>query len=403
MHIAYFTNQYPAVSHTFIRREIHALESLGVSVDRFAIRPSVDLIDPDDRAEAQKTRYISQVTAGEVIRCCCTAFFRRPLAVMSAFALAVRTGWRSDRGVLRHIAYVAEAMILAEWCRRAGIRHIHAHFGTNPAAIAMLVSRLSDISYSFTAHGPEEFEKGPWLALDEKLKRSAFAVCVSAFGREQLKRWSGSDQWNKIAVVHCGVDERVLAIASEPPPSTVRFVCVGRLCEEKAQALLIPAAQKLKEAGVRCEIVLVGDGPTRPAIEAAIKRAGLEETFTLTGWASNQRVIAEILAARVLVLPSFAEGLPVVLMEAMALGRPVISTSVAGIPELVENGKTGWLVPAGDENALAEAMREAATAAQTRLAAMGAAGRDYILAQHDALKEARKILGLMERYGAHAA
>jgi colanic acid/amylovoran biosynthesis glycosyltransferase len=397
MRIAYFTNRYPAVSHTFIRREIRALEDLGVSVHRFALRPGADLVDEEDKSEAKQTRFVLKAGLGELFRCCVTVLLGRPLAVISAIRQALLMGWHSESGVARHLAYVAEAAVLADWCRRDGIQHIHAHFGTNPAAVALLTKQLCGIPYSFTAHGPDEFEKAPLLSLDKKLAHAEFAVCVSSFGRSQFMRWSPPNLWQKIAVVHCGLDRAFFERPVDPPPPSPRLVCVGRLDERKAQILLVAAASQLVEEGTRCEIVLAGDGEMRPNIEEAIRRAGLQESFTITGWVSGERVKAELDAARAMVLPSFSENLPVAIMEAMALCRPVISTYVAGIPELIEPGKTGWLVPAGDEVALAGAMREALIAPAAQLAAMGAAGRRHILDQHDALKEAEKLKCLLER------
>ena len=182
--MAYFTNQYPAVSHTFIRREIRAMEALGVTVTRFALRCSENLVDPEDQVERNKTRYLLSASAGEFVVGLLTWLFRQPLGILNLLRLALAVGWRSDRGMLRHFAYAAEALLLAEWCRRDAIEHIHAHFGTNPAVIAMLAGRLAGIIHSFTAHGSEEFEKAPLLSLDKKLHHSAFAVCVSSFWPE---------------------------------------------------------------------------------------------------------------------------------------------------------------------------------------------------------------------------
>src|ERR1017187_1021103 len=207
MRIAYFTNQYPTVSHTFIRREIRALEAQGTTVIRYALRPPpFKIVDPEDYIELKQTRHILTAGIAEISRCLIFALLKQPLALVNTVSLAAKIGWRSDRGTLRHLAYAAEAIVLANWCRREAIQHLHAHFGTNPAVIAMLASQLSGIPYSFTAHGSEEFEKAPLLSLDEKLLRASFAVCVSSFGRSQLMRWSPPDQWPKIKLVHCGVD-----------------------------------------------------------------------------------------------------------------------------------------------------------------------------------------------------
>jgi colanic acid/amylovoran biosynthesis glycosyltransferase len=397
MRVAYFTNQYPAVSHTFIRREIQALEDQGITIIRYALRPSAGvLVHAEDRLEFEKTKYILKIGPSEILRCLASTAWRGPIAKIKMVRLAFRMGWRSDRGLLRHLAYAVEAIVLAYWCRRDAVQHLHAHFGTNSAAIAMLAGKLAGVSYSFTAHGSEEFEKAPLLSLDLKLTHAAFAVCVSSFGRAQLMRWSSPVLWRKIAVIHCGVDSGFLS----PNPSIVgsapRFVCVGRLGEHKAQLILVEAVRRLRDAGIYCEVVLAGDGPMRRQIEAAIRGTGLERQITITGWVSSERVRAEILAARALVLPSFSENMPVVIMEALALGRPVISTYIAGIPELVQSGKTGWLVPSSDEAALAQAMHEALVATVDQLTGMGAAGRVHVSEHHDAFKEAKKLRELFK-------
>jgi glycosyltransferase involved in cell wall biosynthesis len=394
--VAYFINQYPAVSHTFIRREIRAIEASGITVLRYALRPGENLVDLEDKREERQTRYILRLKTGELIRCCLAMLLTRPLAMSQTIGQSIKIGWRSDRGLLRHLAYAAEAAVLAYWSRRDAIDHIHAHFGTNPATIAMLAAQLSGIPYSFTAHGPDEFERATLLSLDEKLWRSAFAVCVSSFGRSQLMRWSAPDQWHKIALVHCGLDSGFFEAPVEAPPAAPRLVCVARLDEQKAHLVLVAAARGLHEAGVDFEIVLVGDGRVRSQIEEAIRNAGLEKKITIMGWISGERVKAEIVAARALLLPSFSENLPVVIMEAMALGRPVISTYVAGIPELVIPGQTGWLVPPSDEVALAGAMRDALAAPVEQLAAMGQAGRARVVERHDVRKETAKLKKLFE-------
>ena len=397
MRIAYFTNQYPATSHTFIRREIQALETLGVTVIRYALWSSSEIpVHIEDREELKKTRYILKASVSEILRCLVMALARRPIATIKMVGLAIKIGLRSDRGLLRHFAYVVEATMLADWSTHDDVQHLHAHFGTNSAAIAMLASQISGIPYSFTAHGSEEFEKAPLLSLDEKLSRAAFAVCVSSFGRSQLMRWSPADQWSKIVLVHCGVDGSFLDAPLQTPPSAPRFVCVGRLGEHKAQLILVGAVRRLRELGIHCEVVFAGDGPMRRQVEAAIRNASLEHQISITGWIPTERVKAEILASRALVLPSFSENMPVVIMEAMALGRPVISTYIAGIPELVLPEVNGWLVPAGDEVALAEALRQAIAAPDEQMAAMGAAGRARIIKYHDSLNEAKKLKSLFE-------
>ena len=397
MRIGYFTNQNPAVSHTFIRREMRALEALGESVIRYALwTADENILDPEDKVEQQQTKYILKAGVAEFLRCVVRAVIKHPGRIVRAVQLAMKIGWRSERGMLRHFAYVIEAIVLANWCRRDGVQHIHAHFGTNSAAIAMLASQLSGIAYSFTAHGSEEFEKAPLLSLDVKVRNAAFVVAVSSFGRSQLMRWLPSSQWEKIALVHCGLNQQFLNIQPSQPPQAPRLVCVGRLGEHKGQLLLVAAARRLHDAGIKFTVVLVGDGPMRPLIEEAIRQNRLADYISITGWVTGEQVQAEIIGCRALVLPSFSENMPIVIMEALALGRPVISTYVAGIPELVQAGKSGWLVPASDEVALAQAMNEALTASVDRLATMGLAGRAYVSEHHDALKEAAKLQELFQ-------
>jgi colanic acid/amylovoran biosynthesis glycosyltransferase len=396
--VGYFINQYPAATHTFIRREIRAMEALGVSTVRYALRPGEHrLVDPEDEIEKNLTEYVLKSSIVSILRCFLVAAVTQPLALARAVREALNLGWRSDRGLWRHMSYVVEAVVLASWCRRDDIQHLHAHFGTNSASIAMLSRHFSGIPYSFTIHGPEEFEKAELLSLDTKVETCAFVVCISSFGRSQLMRWTPPNQWYKIEVIHCGVDSTFLSGPVAPISDAARLVCVGRLDAPKGQTVLVRAAKRLHDIGIPCDIVLVGDGPLRSHTEEVIRRAGLQNSIRLIGWASGTRVKEEMLAARAIVVPSFAEGLPVVIMEAMSLGRPVIATYVAGIPELVENGKTGWLVPAGNDIVLSEAMRAALDASVDELTLMGKAARRRVTERHDSLREAEKLKKLVEK------
>lgn len=390
MKLAYLVNVYPKASHAFIRREIRGLEELGFEIVRVSVRPPAnDLVDVRDREEARRTHVL--LGAGGVVASTLRTLALHPFAFLRGLRAAVRLGRQSDRGGLIQLVYLAEACALVELARRERIHHVHAHFGTNPPAVCQLAHELAGLSYSFTVHGPEEFDRPARLKLGEKIAGARFVAAVSEFSRSQLYRWCSHADWRKIHVVHCGVDELFLGAKAEPIPEDPRLVCVGRLCEQKGQLLLIEAAARLAREGVPFELVLAGDGELRAPIEAALTRHGLGERVRITGWLSNERVREEILAARALVLPSFAEGLPVVLMEALALGRPVISTYVAGIPELVEPEVSGWLVPAGDVVALTGAMRAALAATPAELEALGRKGAERVRAQHDARREAAKL------------
>lgn len=398
MTIAYLVNQYPKVSHSFIRREILALEAGGTPVARFSVRScSSELVDLDDQAELLKTQVLLARGVFGLLTGLIQTALAHPGQFLKALAFTLRISRRGQRGLAHHLAYLAEASILRRELALRGITHIHAHFGTNSTTVAMLCHALGGPTYSFTVHGPEEFDRPEALLLSEKIRRAAAVVAISAFGKSQLMRWCDAADWRKIQVVHCGVDEEFLTQAATPVPETQQLVCVGRLSEQKGHLLLLEAIAPLAAEGIPFKLVLVGDGELRPQVEAAIAQYGLQSHVEITGWASSAEVRQHILKARALVLPSFAEGLPVVLMEALALARPVVSTYVAGIPELVEPGRSGWLVPPGAVEDLTAALRQVLQADSETLSAMGKHGRSRVFQQHNATTEARKLAALFQQ------
>ncbi len=395
MRIAYLINQYPTVSHTFIRREILALERQGFEIMRISIRGwEKDLLDHADLAERGKTRYVLQsgwlAIGGAVL----FAAISHPVHFGRAFALAVRMGWKADRPLPYHLIYFAEACLIERWLAKFNVEHVHAHFGTNSAEVAMLVHALGGPPFSFTAHGPEEFDKPHSLGLAEKIRRASFVVAVSSFGRSQLFRLIEHKHWGKIQVVRCGLDPAYSESAATCV-ETRNFVCVGRLCEQKGQLLLIEAARRLFEIGVDFALTIAGDGELRSEVEALIQQYKLGSNVRVTGWISNEEVRKQLLAARALVLPSFAEGLPVVIMEALALRRPVVSTFVAGIPELVQDGEHGWLVPPGDIDALVVAIKRCLETPSDRLQGMGDAAFERVALLHNVHTETARLASLI--------
>lgn len=391
MRIAYLINQYPKVSHSFIRREIVALERAGVAVQRVSIRGWNDrAADAADESERVRTRYLLGGGVWPLASAMIGCMLRHPLKFLSAAARAIGFSRGSPRPLPLHFVYLAEACLLRRWLHEARCEHLHAHFGTNAAEVAYLCARLGGPGFSFTVHGPEEFDMPAALHLAEKVRGARFVVAISSFGRSQLMRWIDASDWHKMKIVHCGLDGQFLAQAPTPPPSTSQFVCVGRLCEQKGQLLLVQAVHRLREQGVHVNLVLAGDGEMRAEVEALISRLGLSDRVRITGWIGGEEVKREIMAARALVLPSFAEGLPVVLMEAMALGRPVITTYIAGIPELVVDG-CGWLIPAGDVQALAEAIRGVLERDERSLVEVGARAHERAVARHSIEAESRKL------------
>jgi glycosyltransferase involved in cell wall biosynthesis len=400
MIIAYLTPIYPLPSQTFIRREIAALENQGFTIQRFTLRRFTDgLVDEADRAEQEQTCAILEAGALGLAKGLVLEAVTRPRQWYRALVTAIRMGIRSERGLIRHLIYFAEACVFRRMLANCGAEHVHSHFGSNSAGIACMCKLLGGPPYSITIHGPEEFDAPRPLSLREKVRHAAFAVAISQFTRSQLYRWCALEDWRKIHVIHCGVDGIFLAATAVPVPDRPRLVNVGRLSEQKGQLLLVEAAARLRDRGLDFELVIVGDGPMRGAIERLINQLDLQEQVRVTGYLSNQRVLEELLAARALVLPSFAEGLPVVIIEALALGRPVVSTQIAGIPELVEPGASGWLVPAGAIEPLVDAMAEVLTALPAELDRMGRAGAARVAEQHAVLTEAGKLATLILNRG----
>lgn len=393
--VAYLVNQYPMVSHSFIRREIHALEQRGVEVLRFSLRGwRGDLADAQDLEERGRTQYVLRGGIGGLVLATARLALRSPLRLLQGLWLAARMSRRSNKSLGYHLAYLMEACWIVPRLQAADVRHLHAHFGTNSTEVAMQAGVLCGIPFSFTVHGIAELDNAESIGLPEKIRRSAFTVAICAYVRAQLYRWAGPDHWEKVKVVHCGIEKSFHENATGTPLERPRLVCVARLSGEKGQLVLLRAAAMLAREGVEFELVLAGDGEMRGRIESEILRCGLARHVRITGWIDASQVREEILASRALVLPSFAEGLPVVIMEAMALRRPVISTYVAGIPELVEPGRNGWLVPAGDIELLAAAMKQCLATSTDQLLAMGESARLRALERHDVDTEVARLAAL---------
>ena len=389
MKLAYLVNTYPRASHTFIRREIQALERIAVPVHRFAMRSDRDaLVDAGDIAEDFRTEHVLEMG---LVRLTLTAVLwmaTHPASTLAALARARACGARGAAGPsgtggrLRHMIYLVEAAYIARRCKDLGIGHLHAHFGTNSATVALLARTLGGPQFSFTVHGPEEFDAPLALSLRQKIEGAAFVVAISSFGRSQLCRWVAPAQWEKIKVVHCGIEPDRFPQPVALPAGGPHLVAVGRFSAQKGFGLLIEAMAIAAPSLPDLRLTLVGDGDLRGQIKGLIDKFGLGPRITLTGWQDESGVRTALDNAQALILPSFAEGLPMVLMEAMANARPVIATAIAGVPELV-NRDAGWTVPAGDAMALATAIHALSQMSPERLAEMGQAARARVFERHD--------------------
>jgi colanic acid/amylovoran biosynthesis glycosyltransferase len=378
--LCYFTNVYPAPSHTTMRREIEALSSLGMVVVRVAARRFAGpLIEASDHEEARRTAYTTASVwraGAELLR---TAA-HRPGRFIQALWTALRVGRSSRRGISTYLMYLGEASVLLRLSR--GCDHIHANFG-NAIGIAALCRQLGGPPVSLRIHGPEEYEAFSSVEWDWKVRQASFVAPISAYGVRRLQAILAPRHHAKVALLRCGVDGLGASQPLVALPPQPRLVCIARLEERKGHRVLLQALRRLHDGGVLATLTLVGDGRLRRELEHTVQQLGLMASVRFIGWADGAVVARELAHARLAVLPSFAEGLPIVLMEAFAHGRTVVATRVAGIPELVRHGETGWLVAPGDVEGLALALAEAIESSDDCLAAMARAGRERVRQQHD--------------------
>lgn len=401
--VAYLTGNYPAVSHTFIAREIKALRDLGVEVVPFSLhRPDpAELLSDEDRREAAVTRNVQPPEWSEVIAAHATALVRHPVRYLRTFAAAQRLSPPGLRMRLWHFFYFAEAILMWRWLRRTGVRHLHVHFANAASMVALLYAtfaRAEGAGYSFTMHGPTEFDEVERFRLREKVAGADFVACISDYARAQLMRLTDPGDWQRLEIVHCGVDTARWTPGDAGSAGTgLRLLTVARLAPDKGLGLLLEAVARVAGEGLDVTLEVVGDGPDRVALEARSEDLGLGERVRFAGAIGRDRIQERYRAADAFCLSSFAEGVPVVLMEAMALERPVIAPRVMGIPELVEDGVSGSLFAPGSVDGLAGAIRWLGEADRATRASLGTAGRERVRESYELADSARRLETLFER------
>jgi colanic acid/amylovoran biosynthesis glycosyltransferase len=399
--VGYVVSGYPAVSHTFITREVQALRRLGVQVRTFSIRatPPTQLLSEEDRQEMAVTTAILPIAPPSLARVHLQAFLQRPISYLRTLASAVRLGEPTPRATLWRIFYFAEAIVLWSHCRRSGIRHLHAHFANVASWVSMLAAEFGvedGFTWSFTMHGPTEFANVEAFALEQKVIDARFVACISDFCRSQLMRIVSPDAWHKIVEVPCGLRFGAVTTSSvvdDGSDRAIHVLCVGRLVPDKGQELLIDAVAGLRDAGHDIHVTLIGDGPDRERLEHRARKLDSSSAIAFTGSLPQLELVTYLARADIFCLPSFAEGLPVAIMEAMALGVPVISTRIAGIPELIIDGENGRLISPGRVDLLQAAILELATTPSLR-ESWGRRGRETVRARHDVDESARLLRAL---------
>lgn len=360
LRVAYLVSRYPAVSHTFILREVRLLDAEGVDVHVASIngpdRPAAALT-AEELEETEQTWYVKRAGALGAVRAHLTTLVVSPFAYLRGLFAAIRLAGVSAPALLKHLGYFVEAVMVGEWMQRGSLTHLHVHFATPAATVGLIAARTFPIDFSMTVHGPDEFDDVRGYHLREKVEAARFVCCIGKYARSQMMRLVPRSEWPKFEVAPLGVDPSAFA----PRPAAVpgqpfEVLCVGRLVPAKGQAILIGAIAQLVRAGRSVRLRLVGDGPDRAALERDVAARGLQTHVLFDGALNADAVRVRYAQADAFALASFAEGIPVVLMEAMSLEIPVVATTITGIPELIRPGIDGLLVPPSDEDAMAQAL-----------------------------------------------
>ncbi|PSL19179.1 glycosyltransferase family 4 protein [Shimia abyssi] len=394
--IAYLTGEYPRATDTFIQREVAELRSHGREVLTCSVRRTGDahMVGEEQKTEAANTFYIlSAARPLHLMACHFGALLRAPGRYFKALWLAIRTSPGGIKALIFQLFYFAEAAVLAAHLRKNKVRHLHNHIAKSSCTVAMLTSEMSGIPFSFTLHGPDIFFAPDHWRLDEKIARARFVACISHFCRSQAMSFSAPKHWAKLHIIHCGVDPDKYLNTEHPMGHNLLFV--GRLAPVKGLPILLRALEGLVEQFPDLHLTVIGDGPGRAALESQVEAARLTKHVSFAGYKSQSEVAEALVASDLFVLPSFAEGVPVVLMEAMAASRPVVTTHIAGVPELVTDGASGLLVSPGDPEALARAIAKI-IGNPSRATAMGISGRAKVQSAFDVSKEALRLGALLD-------
>jgi colanic acid/amylovoran biosynthesis glycosyltransferase len=385
--LAYLATLYPALSHSFVQREVEALRARDLEIHTFALHgtnPEHVLTEADRKAEGTTYTVLParwRSFAGAHLR----ALLTGPAAYLRTLAFALTRPPGGSHGRWWQLFYFLEAVPIWRECESRGLTHVHAHFTSPSGDVAQLVARLgveragrTRWSWSFSAHGTDIFNDGP-ASLAAKVGSASLVICISDFGRSQLMRIAAEEDWGKVLVARCGLDGEWFESGAAPrPDGDLRLLTVGRLEREKGHAILLEAVSLLQQRHVPVVLEVVGDGSRLDSLRRQAESLGISDRVTFAGPVGQDRIQDRYRAADAFCLPSLGEGIPVVLMEALASGLPVIASNTMGIPELIEDGATGLLVSPGRHEDLAAAIERLARD-RSLGGRLGAAGRERVM------------------------
>ncbi len=398
--LAYLVSRYPAVSHTFILREVRQLRALGFEIHTASINApdrTAEQLTAEEREETAATYYVKAHGVPGAVIAHLAALGSWPLAYLGGMIFAMRLGGTDLRGLVYSLLYFVEAVMVGRWMEKKKLTHLHVHFATPASNVGLIAAQVYQISFSFTVHGPDEFYDVSHYRLAEKIAGASFICCIGSYARSQLMKLSPTFEWDKFEVSPLGVDSAAFTPRLfRDQPETFELICVGRLVPAKGQHILIAALHRLVQEGRRLHLRLVGDGPDRGSLEEMVKRDGLQERVIFEGAVNQDRIRDLYREADAFVLASFAEGIPVVLMEAMAMEIPCVTTFITGIPELIRDGVDGLLVPPSDVEALAGAISKLMDDAVLRRE-LGKQGRARVMDKYDLQRNCARLAGIFQR------
>jgi glycosyltransferase involved in cell wall biosynthesis len=398
--IAYLVSRYPAISHTFILNEVIRLKALGFRISVASINDpdrSPDAFTADEVTEARGTYYVKRSGVKGALIALASALARRPGSTFKGLFFALGLGGRDLGKIGFGLFYFIEALMVGRWMQREQLTHLHVHFATPASTVGLICKQIFPIGFSFMVHGPDEFYDAPGYRLAEKIEGADFVLAIGTFARSQLMKLSAPSQWTKFEVCPLGVDpDRFMPNEFREAPEPPEVICVGRLVPAKGQHILIQAMARLRDAGVSVRLRLVGDGPDRPSLEAQTRRLGLDDRIIFEGAVNADRVAALYQHADIFALASFAEGIPIVLMEAMAMEIPCVTTRITGIPELIRGDLDGILVAPSDDEELAEAIRRLVDDPALRRT-LGRAGRERVIDRYHLGHNTERLAAIFRR------
>lgn len=394
MRLAYLLSRYPAANHTYLLREIRELEARGAEVERIAIRGAdrpVEGLSEEERREAEQTFVVTRARILDVVAAHVWACFADPRRYWLGVRYAL--GWglalRNPRRCIFTLLYFVEAIVVGREMHRRHLAHLHCHF---TSSVGLLVAKTFPVTVSLTIHGPAEFFEPRQFRLSDKVATSSFVSVPGEYALRRLCSIARPCDRQRVRLNRHGVDLSLYApVERERSVGPFKIICPARLDPIKGQRTLLAALQRLIGDGHQVELHLVGDGPDREILERLSADLGLAAHVRFDGWLDQSGVRALYRESDVLALASYDEGIPAVLMEAMAMSIPCVATPVGGVPELIRDGVDGLLVAPGDVAGLARALATVLDDAALR-ARLGQSARARAVGLHSLAESADRLM-----------